>query len=147
MAAESLYKEVLLDHFHHPRNKGDLAGADVARRGSNPRCGDDLEVGVDFDGDTLTRVRFHGRGCSICIASASMMTDAVVGKSRPEVAALYQALRSAFVSTSGAAGPPPAPLLPLAAVQKHPARHRCVLLAWEALEKALDAGQPMVQSD
>ena len=77
MAANTLYKEVLLEHFHQPRNKGGLQGADVLRRGSNPRCGDEIEVGLFLQGDRLERVKFRGRGCSVCIASASLMTEAL----------------------------------------------------------------------
>ena len=90
MAEESLYKEVLLDHFHHPRNKGDLAGADVVRRGSNPRCGDEIEVGIEVEAGRLSRVRFRGRGCSVCIASASLMTEAVTGRDAAEAQALAE---------------------------------------------------------
>jgi nitrogen fixation NifU-like protein len=140
MAAEGLYKEVLLDHFRHPRNKGELTGADTVRRGSNPRCGDDIEVGVFLRGDRLESVRFRGRGCSICIASSSLMTEAVTGTSLTEARHLCEAMQSWFGQGDGAqVAEPPRDLEALSAVRDYPARRRCVLLSWEALQDALAA--------
>jgi len=127
-----------MDHYRNPRNREDPKGADVVRRGRNPRCGDDLEVGVDFDGERVKRVRFHGRGCSICIASASMMTEAVSGSTRLEVEKLYADLSLVFDSNADPVpSTPPGPLRALSAVKPYPARRRCVLLAWEALAEAI----------
>jgi nitrogen fixation NifU-like protein len=138
MSADTLYKDVLLDHFHHPRNKGDLHGAAVIRRGSNPRCGDEIEVGIDVEAGRLSRVRFRGRGCSVCIASASLMTEVVDGRGTGEARALADGMRAWF---GGEAAPeePPVGLEALAAVRAYPARRRCVLLSWEALAEAIDA--------
>jgi nitrogen fixation NifU-like protein len=141
MTAKSVYKEVLLDHFHHPRNKGDLSGADIVRRGSNPRCGDDLEVGVCLEGGRLASVRFRGRGCSICIASASMMTEAATGQRAADARGLCAGVRGSLGGGSGVDIEPgrlPAGLQALSAVLDYPARKRCVLLSWEALADALD---------
>lgn len=140
MTGASLYREVLLDHFRHPHNCGQLNDADVIRRGSNPRCGDDVEVGVYYEGDTVRDVRFHGRGCSVCIASASLMTDSARGRSRAEVRRLAADMRRWFSAGDGAQiSEPPPSLQPLSAVRQYPARRRCVLLAWQALEEALEA--------
>jgi nitrogen fixation NifU-like protein len=139
MAAATLYKEVLLDHFHHPRNKGDLAGAQVTRRGSNPRCGDEIEVGIDLDAGRLSRVRFRGRGCSVCIASASMMTEAVNGRIPIEARALAETMQGLFAPRDEALAEPPQSLEALSVVRAYPARRRCVLLPWEALADAIDA--------
>lgn len=140
MAAENLYKSVLLDHFHHPRNKGDLSDADVVRRGSNPRCGDEVEVGVVADDGRLGQVRFRGRGCSVCIASASMMTEAVSGRSAEEARHLCEVMRVWVGDGPGdRLQATPEELEPLSAVREYPARHRCVLLPWEALADAIDA--------
>lgn len=138
--SDSLYKEVLLEHFHHPRNKGGLTGADRVRRGSNPRCGDDIEVGLFVRGDRLESVRFRGRGCSICIAAASLMTEAVTGASRSEALQLCECMQTCFGPADGAPlTEPPRDLEALWAVRDHPARRRCVLLSWEALHDALAA--------
>jgi nitrogen fixation NifU-like protein len=139
MAAATLYKEVLLDHFHHPRNKGDLADAQVTRRGSNPRCGDEIEVGIDLEAGRLTRVRFRGRGCSVCIASASMMTEAVTGRDPAEARALAETMQGLFAPGDEALREPPPSLEALSVVCAYPARRRCVLLSWEALADAIDA--------
>lgn len=138
VTADTAYKEALLDHYRRPRNKADTGDAQVVARGRNPRCGDDLEVGVDFDGDSLNRVRFRGRGCSICIASASMMTEAVTGRSRDEVNRL-STLVSDWLSNTADDAEVPELLRPLSPIRSLPARRRCVMLAWEALHEALAA--------
>jgi nitrogen fixation NifU-like protein len=140
MSSESLYKDVLLDHYRRPRNRGDLAAAQVVRRGSNPRCGDELEVGVSFEGDNLKKVEFRGRGCSVCLASASLMTEAVTGRSIESAERLYSDLQTWLGGApQGDSVTLPESLQPLAAVRGHPARRRCVLLAWEALHDAIAA--------
>lgn len=139
MSRETLYKEVLLDHFHHPRNKADLSNAQAVARGSNPRCGDEIEVGVDVDGDRLSRVRFRGRGCSVCIASASMMTEAVSGEPVTAARELANEMKQWFEPNGDRLSEPPQRLEALSAVRVYPARRRCVLLSWEALTDAIDA--------
>jgi nitrogen fixation NifU-like protein len=135
-----MYKELLMDHYRNPRNRGDVSAADIVRRGSNPRCGDDLEVGVTYQGDLLKDVRFRGRGCSVCIASASLMTEEVMGKTRAQAHKLYEEMERWFNSGEGESVPePPQSLLALSAVRQYPARRRCVLLAWEALRDALES--------
>ena len=138
MTDKSIYKDVLMDHYRNPRNRSDLADADVVRRGSNPRCGDDIEVGVNFDNEILDTVRFRGRGCSVCLASASMMTETVSGKTKDDVQQLVEGMRSWFGGEGGDSTISPADSLEaLDAVRGHSARKRCVLLAWEALDDAL----------
>jgi nitrogen fixation NifU-like protein len=140
MATEGLYKAVLLEHFRHPRNQGELAGADMVRRGSNPRCGDDIEVGLFLRGDRLESVKFRGRGCSLCIASSSLMTEAVTGRSRAEARRLCEQMQSWLGQGARAQlAEPPSALEALSAVRGYPARRRCVLLPWEALSDALTA--------
>ncbi len=125
-----------MDHYRNPRNRGDLTDADVVRRGSNPRCGDDIEVGVNFEDGMLGKVMFRGRGCSICLASASMMTVAVSGKSKRDAHQLAEGMKTWF---SADGGEPARSLQALQAVRGYSARKRCVLLAWEALDDALAA--------
>lgn len=138
--ADTLYKDVLLEHFHHPHNKGSLEGADVVRRGSNPHCGDDIEVGLFMHGNELEAVKFRGRGCSVCIASSSMMTEAVSGRSRSEARRLCGEMQDWFRHGDGAeVAEAPRDLEALAVVRGYPARRRCVLLPWEALSDALAA--------
>ena len=138
MADSALYKATLLDHFYHPHNKGDLKGADRVRRGSNPRCGDEVEVGIYLDGERIDRVRFRGRGCSICMASASMMTEAVSGMDTEETRRLCDLMQGWFGTGAGETSwALPESLEALNAARAYPARRRCVLLAWEALSAAL----------
>lgn len=130
-------KQVLLDHYRHPRNRGDVRGMDVVKRGANPRCGDEVEVGVSLSAGRVAHVLFRGRGCSICIASASMMTEVAMGKSVEEIGETSRSLRQWFDDGSQPAAPLPAPLPALSAVREQSARARCVLLAWDALDDAL----------
>ena len=134
----SLYQGVLKDHYRSPRNCGDLGDAHVIRRGSNPLCGDDVEVGVYYDDEILRQVRFRARGCSVCIASASLMTEAVAGKSRTAAHELVEEIKRWFSSGESSHIPdPPESLRALSAVRGYPVRRQCVLLAWEALDDAL----------
>lgn len=138
MASRSVYSEILLDHYRHPRHYGTLDRADVVRRGSNPRCGDEIEVAVRFDGDRIGGAAFRGRGCAISIASASMMTEAVAGKTTAEVIGLLAELSAQLAGIEGRqTGPAPAWFAALAQIREHSARHRCVLLSWEALASAI----------
>lgn len=140
MEGEAQFKTILMDHYRHPRNRGRLPQAHVTKRGSNPRCGDDVEVSVQFNNERLERVVFEGRGCSVCIASASMMTEAVSGMTREHARTLYQEIAAWF---SEGSRPPRVGdmefLHALEAVRHYPARKRCVLLAWQALDEALTA--------
>jgi len=142
MEQDGLYKQTLLDHFRRPRNRADhaLDDADVVRRGANPRCGDEIEVGLYLDGERIRDVKFRGRGCSVCIASSSMMTDAVSGQRCSDVRQICNDMHTWFEQGDGqAVAEPPDALEALAAVREYPARRRCVMLSWEALGDALDA--------
>ena len=142
MGASELYKDVLMAHFRKPRNYGDLNDMDVVHRGSNPRCGDEVEVGVRFDGEQLAKVAFKGRCCAICIASASMMSEVLTGRQRDEARRLCREMTAWFTGADDGSVPnPPQPLPALSAVRPYPARRRCVLLAWEALGAALASGR------
>ena len=136
--SEQLYKARLLQHFKRPSNRGGLAGADYRARGWNPLCGDEIEVAVFCAGRQFRQVRFEGRGCSVCIASASMMTEAATGLDRARLRRLSAALRG-WLAGAASEYPAalPAGLLPLAPVRELPARKKCVLLCWDALEEAL----------
>lgn len=137
MTDQGLYKAVLLDHFHNPRNRANLDDMQIVRRGSNPRCGDEIEIGVRRSDDTLEAVRFRGRGCSICLASASMMTECIQGKTGNAALDLIDKMRS-WIDAGSDATPPADGVAALESVRQHPARKKCVLLAWEALDEILD---------
>lgn len=134
--SEALYKQQLLDHARKPRNKGDLSGADRTARGSNPRCGDEIELGLYLDADRIERIEFRGRGCSICIASASLLTEAACGR-REEVLALCENVYAWLDPGNSHDQAPCESLQALGPVRAHRARQRCALLSWGALRDAL----------
>jgi len=136
----AIYQELILDHYRRPRNKGlvDAADAHTAER-RNPLCGDEVTLALALDDDGRVRdVRFAGRGCSISQASASMLTEAVRGKTRAEAEALL-ARFSAMVhgDAEAAADPALGELRALSGVARFPARIRCATLAWSALADLL----------
>jgi nitrogen fixation NifU-like protein len=141
MSAElsALYQEVILDHYRRPRNKGTLENADANVEMRNPLCGDEIDLQVAFDGDAVSDLRFSGRGCSISQASASMMTQLVKGKSKQEITMIWQQFRNLMLGDASAADDPQlGSLRALSGVARFPARVKCALLAWNALETALE---------
>ena len=137
----ALYQELILDHYRRPRNKGDLEGATRSAIMKNPLCGDEVALHVKLEGDKLSDVRFSGRGCSISQASASMMTQLVKGKSAAEIDQLRDTFRDLVMgatraddnAVTGKLGS----LRALGGVSRFPARVKCALLAWNALETAM----------
>jgi nitrogen fixation NifU-like protein len=143
-----LYQEVILDHNRAPRNFGPLEGADHTADGHNPLCGDELRVYVTLDGDTVTGIQFEGSGCAISKASASLMTEAVQGKSTAEVETMFRAFHDLMTgdpSVREAAGPQLGKLAVFEGVREFPVRVKCATLAWHTLEAAL-AGEAKVAS-
>ena len=132
----ALYQEMILDHYRRPRNKGTLENADATVEMKNPLCGDEIGLQVAFDGDQLSDVRFSGRGCSISQASASMMTQLLKGKTRSEIDSIRTRFRELMLG-SNEASEELGPLRSLSGVARFPARVKCALLAWNALESAL----------
>ena len=135
---QSLYQEVLLDHYRKPRHFGPLGHATGRAEGHNPLCGDRVTIEVGVDGDRLAEIGFQGTGCAISIASASLMSEAVAGLALAEVEALSARFRAALTST--AAGGDAGELGKLAAlvgVREFPMRVKCATLAWHALTAAL----------
>ena len=103
-----LYQEVILDHNKQPRNFGELDAADHFAEGNNPLCGDQLRLYIKMDGDRVGQIRFSGSGCAISTASASLMTEIVVGKSLEEVGLLYESFHDLLTgdpSVAAEAGP------------------------------------------
>jgi nitrogen fixation NifU-like protein len=134
-----LYQEVILDHNKRPRNYGVLPGANRTARGHNPLCGDKLTIYLVVDGHRIEQVSFEGSGCAISKASASLMTDAVKGKSQAEAEALFGRVHAMLTT------PPDRPidedglgkLLALAGVREFPVRVKCASLAWHTFKAAL----------
>jgi nitrogen fixation NifU-like protein len=134
----ALYQEMILDHYRRPRNKGTLEKADASVEMKNPLCGDEITLQVAFNADGVDDLRFSGRGCSISQASASMMTQLVKGKSAQEIDEIRKQFRDLMLGSASVADDSQlGSLRALSGVARFPARIKCALLAWNALESAL----------
>jgi len=134
----ALYQEMILDHYRRPRNKGALEKADATVEMKNPLCGDEITLQVAFEGNSVCDLRFSGRGCSISQASASMMTQLVKGKSGEEIDSIRKQFRDLMLGNASTADESHlGSLRALSGVARFPARVKCALLAWNALETAL----------
>ncbi|HTO54366.1 MAG TPA: SUF system NifU family Fe-S cluster assembly protein [Myxococcota bacterium] len=141
-----LYQEVILDHTKHPRNFGALEHPTHRATGHNPLCGDQLVLTLDVERDQVRDARFAGKGCAISTASASLLTEAVKGKTVSETHALFERFHD--VVTAPAESEPDlaglGKLAALAGVREFPMRVKCASLAWHTLEAALSgAGEPV----
>ena len=161
---EDLYREIILDHYRSPRNRGELDAPPAHRaEGFNPLCGDEIVVYVDVDGDTVRDIRIGGQGCSISQSSASMMSAAVKGRTLDEVRDLTRAFKAMMsiheqtldgegegkeeAGDSGLGGDEAADapsevslgdLEALRGVVKFPVRIKCATLSWNTLNQGLD---------
>ena len=140
MNLADLYRDVIVDHNRSPRNRGRLACATHHAEGDNPLCGDRLRLDIELDGDVIRDLRFEGTGCAISTASASLMGEAVKGKTRAEAATLFDAVHRMLTGAGGDAARL-GKLAALAGVAEFPARVKCASLAWHTLNAAL-AGNP-----
>ena len=135
-----LYQSIILDHNRAPRNYGELVGATGRAEGRNPLCGDEVTVWLRVEGDTVADVRFVGSGCAISKASASMMTQAVAGKTRAEAAALFEgvhALVTGRLAPATAQASLGRSLAALGGVSRFPVRVKCASMAWHTMKAAL----------
>ncbi|HMJ09005.1 MAG TPA: SUF system NifU family Fe-S cluster assembly protein, partial [Pyrinomonadaceae bacterium] len=143
-----LYQEVILEHNKNPRNFREIADADRYADGNNPLCGDALRVYVSLDGDTVTDVAFKGSGCAISKASASMMTQAVKGKSKNEAEIIFDEFHRMVLgeldeeTEENHLGR----LKIFAGVREFPARVKCASLSWHTLNAALH-GEDVISTE
>ncbi len=137
---EDLYREIILDHYKNPRNRGVLAPPAVRSEGHNPLCGDEIEVYLDVQDGVVADVKISGQGCSISQSSASMMSAAVKGKKVDDVRALVSRFRNMMSIEEGDADTsvPLGDLEALQGVVKFPVRIKCAVLAWNTLAEGLD---------
>ncbi len=133
---QSFYKEILLDHYQRPRNRGELENAELEEHLNNPLCGDEVTVYANLRDGTISELRFTGRGCSISQASASMLAERLEGKSREEaeaeIEAFLEMMRTEEKEELGE-------LVALKGIIQTPNRIRCATLAWDAFKKGLGA--------
>jgi nitrogen fixation NifU-like protein len=136
-----LYQEVILEHSKTPRNYRELVAANRRAEGYNPLCGDHFTVYVDMEGDSIRDVSFQGSGCAISKASASMMTQAVKGKTKAEADQLFDVFRGLVTGQANGDREELGKLAVFSGVSEFPVRVKCATLAWHALQAALE-GQP-----
>lgn len=147
-AMRDLYQDTILEHNKRPRNFRRIDGADRQKEGFNPLCGDKLTLFLTLKGDTITDVAFQGNGCAISTSSASLMTEAIKGKSIAEADKLFDGFRRLVTRQ------PPEPtkaevgkLLTFSGVGEFPARVKCATLCWHTLEAALHGSQDKVSTE
>src|SRR5580658_316304 len=138
MDLSDLYRDVILDHNRRPRNFGPLDPADATAEGVNPLCGDRLTVRVNLAADRIEDIRFEGQGCAISTASASLMTEAVKGKTRGEALKLFDRVHR-LLTDDAADGDDLGKLAALSGVREYPSRVKCASLCWHTLSSALNS--------
>jgi nitrogen fixation NifU-like protein len=139
MSTDSLYQEIILDHYKHPHHRGLREPYDAEVHHLNPTCGDEITLRVQLDGDTVTDVSYDSEGCSISQASASIMTDLVIGKDLKSATSTYDEFLE-LMQSKGQLEPDEEVLedaIAFAGVSKYPARVKCALLAWMAWRDAV----------
>jgi nitrogen fixation NifU-like protein len=143
---EALYRDVILDHNRHPRHYRAIAGG---RRGEghNPLCGDRLTVYVRLQDGIIAEASFQGFGCAIATASASLMAEAVAGRTIAEADGLFERLRTAIQAPESAPIDDLGPLSALAGVRRFPARAKCATLPWHALFAAVRSEDRSVSTE
>jgi nitrogen fixation NifU-like protein len=134
----SLFQQLILEHYKNPRNRGELPDADAVIYMNNPTCGDEVHLQLKFDGDRVADARFMGHGCSISMASTSMMTGLLKDKTPEDALGLAARFTDMMHGDAEAARDKKlGDLRALAGVSKFPVRIKCALLGWNALEEAL----------
>ncbi len=137
MDLRELYQEVVVDHNRNPRNFGPLEDMDHQAEGYNPVCGDQLKLFLKISDGRIEKVRFHGEGCAISIASASLMTEALHGKTETEARKLFERFQNMILQAPPQDLRPLGKLAALAGVREFPTRVKCATLSWHTLQAAL----------
>ena len=148
-ALEDLYQEVIVDHYKRPRNRRDLPAANRKAEGDNPLCGDHVSVSLQVEDDRVKDIAFQGGGCAISTASASLMTEAVKGKTLSEAKALFGKVHRLVTGTPPESedGAGLGKLAVFSGIRRFPARVKCAILAWHTLDAALDRRQDVVSTE
>ncbi|HEY8539563.1 MAG TPA: SUF system NifU family Fe-S cluster assembly protein [Steroidobacteraceae bacterium] len=148
MDLKDLYRDVIVDHNRHPRNFGKLEPADVHAQGHNPLCGDRLTLYANLDGDRISDIKFEGSGCAISVSSASLLTEAVKGKTRAEVQQLFEDVHALLTRHDANVDLEKlGKLAALSGVREFPARVKCASLCWHTLNAALESKSEPVSTE
>ena len=140
-----LYQEVILDHCRHPRNFREMGNPSCSALGHNPLCGDQLKLYLLTDGEVLKEISFVGSGCCISKASASLLTEALKGKTKTEVKGLFHKVHE--MVTTGKSTDGMGKLAVFAGVHKFPARVKCAILPWHAVLAAIEGKAEPVSTE
>ena len=145
---KDLYQEVIVDHNRSPHNYGKLVNADRKLEGFNPLCGDRLTLYLKLDGNRISDISFDGSGCAISIASASLMTDAMKGKTKNEAEVIFNQFHDLVTANAAAADIEKfGKLAALAGVRDYPTRVKCATLCWHTLHAALTGDHATVTTE
>ena len=144
---KDLYQEVIVDHNRSPRNFGKPAAANTSLEGFNPLCGDRLTLYLRVAADKIADIGFDGNGCAISVASASLMTEAMKGKTVDEAEALFAAFHGLLTGEDGAAADSLGKLAALAGVRDYPSRIKCATLCWHTLKAAMQGDATPVTTE
>jgi nitrogen fixation protein NifU and related proteins len=139
MDLKELYRDVILDHNRKPRNFGVLPPPARLAHGHNPLCGDELTVYARLAGERIEDLAFEGRGCAISVAAASLMSEAVKGKTLAEAERLYEDVHALLTGRDPVVPPSLGKLAALSGVREFPVRVKCASLAWHTLKAALES--------
>lgn len=142
-----LYQDVILEHSRHPRNFGKLDGANREAKGNNPLCGDRVTVYLIVDGDRIVDVHFEAKGCAISVASASMMTAMVKGRTVAEARALFDRFHKLVTGKANGAADGLDELAALSGVKDFPTRIKCATLPWHTMTAAIEGAREPVKTE
>ncbi|MGI9014247.1 MAG: Fe-S cluster assembly sulfur transfer protein SufU [Phycisphaerales bacterium] len=142
-----LYQEILLDHSRSTRHRGNVAGANHKAEGHNPLCGDFIAISARIAEDIVEQCAFDGRACAICIASASMMADAIQGHSCDHARKLFARVRNMLMGEAANEVAEDCALAALAGVRRFPMRVKCATLPWHTMIAALDGSALPISTD
>ena len=144
---KDLYQEIIVDHNRNPRNFGIIDNADKIIEGFNPLCGDKLKLYLKTEGQNIADISFDGSGCAISVASASLMTDAMKGKSIDEAELLFNSFHELITNENNADEKSLGKLAVLAGVKDFPARVKCATLCWHTLHSAITGDKETVSTE
>ena len=144
---KDLYQEIIVDHNRNPRNFGIINDADKIIEGFNPLCGDKLKLYLKTEGKNIADISFDGSGCAISVASASLMTDAMKGKSINDAELLFNSFHNLITNENGADEKSLGKLAVLAGVKDFPARVKCATLCWHTLHSAITGDKETVSTE